>query len=195
MSDTTADAGPQDEQRPQSGNAAAASAPADERLAYRGVFQRMLIRPEIGAAIGAIAIWVFFWAVSVPFGKAGGAASILDVASSPLGIMAVAVAMLMIGGEFDLSTGAATGAFGILLQQALHLVREARNRVFVTEIFGGNATQIADLAKEDGQEGIGFGFHSMQSGNLTTVVTARKCQGRVVAAIVIAVFAAVSCFC
>lgn len=110
MSDTTADAGPQ----PQEGSAQSSSAP-DERLAYRGVFQRMLIRPEIGAAIGAVAIWVFFWAVSVPFGKAGGAASILDVASSPLGIMAVAVAMLMIGGEFDLSTGAATGAFGILL--------------------------------------------------------------------------------
>ena len=80
----------------------------DERLAYRGVFQRLLIRPEIGAIIAAITIWIFFWAVSVPFGTASGAASILDVAASPLGIMAVAVAMLMIGGEFDLSTGAAT---------------------------------------------------------------------------------------
>lgn len=111
MSDTTAEA--------------AASA-TDERLAYRGVFQRMLIRPEIGAAIGAIAIWVFFWAVSVPFGKAGGAASILDVASSPLGIMAVAVAMLMIGGEFDLSSGAATGALGILM---ILLVRDVAGDV------------------------------------------------------------------
>ena len=49
--------------------AAAAAAADDERLAYRGVFQRMLIRPEIGAAIGAVTIWIFFWAVSVPFGK------------------------------------------------------------------------------------------------------------------------------
>ncbi len=113
MSDTIAgDADPQTEPPGESGQAAPA---ADERLAYRGVFQRLLIRPEIGAALGAIAIWTFFWAVSVPFGKAGGAASILDVASSPLGIMAVAVAMLMIGGEFDLSTGAATGAFGIIM--------------------------------------------------------------------------------
>ncbi len=88
---------------------------ADERLAYRGVFQRLLVQPEIGAFIAAIAIWVFFWAVSVPFGKASGASSILDVAASPLGIMAVAVAMLMIGGEFDLSSGAATGALGIVL--------------------------------------------------------------------------------
>ena len=95
--------------------AGAAAAPnADERLAYRGVFQRALVRPEIGAAIGAVAVWVFFWAVSVKFGQASGAQSILDQAAAPLGIMAVAVALLMIGGEFDLSSGAATGALGIL---------------------------------------------------------------------------------
>jgi len=85
----------------------------DERLAYRGVFQRLLIRPEIGAIIGTIAIWIFFWAVAIPFGTVGGTSSILDV-SATLGIMAVAVSMLMIGGEFDLSAGAATGALGIV---------------------------------------------------------------------------------
>ena len=99
---------------------AASAAGSDERLAYRGVFARLLIRPEIGSIIAALAIWVFFWAVAEPFGRAGGTASILDVAST-LGIMAVAVAMLMIGGEFDLSSGAATGAFGIL---TLLLVRD-----------------------------------------------------------------------
>ena len=57
---------------------------------------------------------VFFWAVSVKFGQASGAQSILDQAAAPLGIMAVAVALLMIGGEFDLSSGAATGTLGIL---------------------------------------------------------------------------------
>jgi simple sugar transport system permease protein len=98
---------------------AGTSAP-DERLAYRGVFSRLLIRPEIGSIIAAFAVWVFFWAVAEPFGKTGGTASILDVAST-LGIMAVAVALLMIGGEFDLSSGAATGAFGIL---TLMLVRD-----------------------------------------------------------------------
>jgi len=88
---------------------------ADERLAYRGVFQRLFIRPEIGAMIGVIGLWVFFWAVSVPFGTAGGTSQLIDFASSPLGIMAVAVSMLMVGGEFDLSAGAMTGAMGILV--------------------------------------------------------------------------------
>ncbi len=95
-------------------SAAAVAADQDERLAYRGVFTRLLVRPEIGAIIAALAIWVFFWAVSNSFGLASGSASILDAASAPLGIMAVAVAMLMIGGEFDLSSGAASGALGIL---------------------------------------------------------------------------------
>ena len=88
-------------------------ASGDERLAYRGVFTRMLVRPEIGAVIGAAAIWLFFWAVSEQFGTAGGLSGVLDV-SATLGIMAVAVALLMIGGEFDLSSGAATGALGIV---------------------------------------------------------------------------------
>ncbi len=94
--------------------AIAASGGADERLAYRGVFQRLFIRPEIGAMLGAVGIWVFFWAVSIPFGTANGASNIVDTAST-LGIMAVAVSMLMVGGEFDLSSGANTGAMGMLV--------------------------------------------------------------------------------
>ncbi len=93
---------------------------ADERLVYQGVFQRLFIRPEVGATLAAASIWIFFWAVSGPFGLTGGASTILDV-SSTLGIMAVAVSMLMIGGEFDLSAGAATGALGIV---TLLLVRD-----------------------------------------------------------------------
>ena len=92
---------------------AAAASGGDERLSYRGVFQRLFVRPEIGAIVGAGAIWAFFWAVSREFGTAGGAASILDV-SVTLGIMAVAVSLLMIGGEFDLSSGAATGTLAII---------------------------------------------------------------------------------
>ncbi|MFV1961553.1 MAG: ABC transporter permease [Acidimicrobiia bacterium] len=86
----------------------------DERLAYRGPVQRLLTRPEIGALVGAAVIWVYFWSVSDVFGTAAGTANYLDV-SATLGIMAVAVSMLMIGGEFDLSAGAMTGATGILV--------------------------------------------------------------------------------
>ncbi len=94
--------------------AAKGEAAGDERLAYRGPIQRLLVRPEIGALIGAAAVWAMFWAVTIPFGTAAGTANYLDV-SATLGIMSVAVALLMIGGEFDLSSGAMTGATGILV--------------------------------------------------------------------------------
>ncbi len=94
--------------------AAEAAAAPDERLAYRGPIQRLLIRPEIGALIGAAVIWVFFWAVTDVFGTTAGVNNYLDVSAS-LGIMSIAVALLMIGGEFDLSSGAITGATGMLV--------------------------------------------------------------------------------
>ena len=94
--------------------AASSQNSGDERLAHRGVFQRLFIRPEIGALLGVAGIWTFFWAVSGSFGTANGLAGQLDTAAT-LGIMAVAVSMLMIGGEFDLSSGANTGAMGMLL--------------------------------------------------------------------------------
>ena len=85
----------------------------DERLAHRGPIQQLLTRPEIGALLGAVGVWVLFWLVSAPFGTVGGTANFLDVAAY-LGLMAVPVALLMIGGEFDLSSGAMTGATAII---------------------------------------------------------------------------------
>ncbi|MEW1959403.1 ABC transporter permease, partial [Kineococcus sp. NPDC059986] len=66
----------------------------------------VLSRPEIGSLIGAIALFVLFLAVA-PTLRSG--ASLLTVlySSSTIGIMAVSVALLMIGGEFDLSAGVA----------------------------------------------------------------------------------------
>jgi ribose/xylose/arabinose/galactoside ABC-type transport system permease subunit len=87
---------------------------ADERLAYRGPIQRLLTRPDIGALVGAVSLWAFFWSVSDVFGVTAGAANYLDVAAG-LGIMAVAVSLLMIGGEFDLSAGSLTGATAMLV--------------------------------------------------------------------------------
>ena len=92
---------------------AEAAAGGDERLAHRGPIQTLLTRPEIGALLGAVGVWLLFWLVSAPFGTVGGTANFLDVAAY-LGLMAVPVALLMIGGEFDLSSGAMTGATALI---------------------------------------------------------------------------------
>ncbi|MFC1639385.1 ABC transporter permease [Gemmatimonadota bacterium] len=77
--------------------------------------RRLLGRPELGAVAGAILIWLFFALVAgESFRSAGGTASYLN-AAAPLGILAVAVSMLMIGGEFDLSVGSVIGAAGMSL--------------------------------------------------------------------------------
>jgi len=86
----------------------------DERLAFRGPIQTVLTRPEIGAMLGVAAVWMLFWLTSEAFGTAGGTANYLDVAAI-FGIMAVPVALLMIGGEFDLSAGSMTGATAMLV--------------------------------------------------------------------------------
>ena len=64
--------------------------------------------------IGAVVIWVFF-AFAAPdiWLTITGVSRILDEATT-LGIMAAAVALLMIGGEFDLSAGVMTGTTGLL---------------------------------------------------------------------------------
>jgi simple sugar transport system permease protein len=64
----------------------------------------VLTRPEIGAIAAAIAIFIFFFAIAAPFRTAPAFSTVL-YASSTIGIVAVGVALLMIGGEFDLSSG------------------------------------------------------------------------------------------
>jgi simple sugar transport system permease protein len=82
-------------------------APArDERVAQRSTLSRLLARPETGALAGAIVIFLIFFIVAPPFREASSLATVLYV-SSTYGIPAVAVALLMIGGEFDLSAGVA----------------------------------------------------------------------------------------
>ena len=78
----------------------------DERVAKRSPFQKLLGRPEVGALVGAIVLFIFFALVSPTFTQPGALATIL-YGSSTIGIMAVWVSLLMIGGEFDLSTGVA----------------------------------------------------------------------------------------
>jgi len=94
-----------------------APAPADERLAEIGFITRLLKRPDTGAFIGAVAVFVLFsfTASSVNWATDFGVwSSWLNTASYD-GIVAVPVALLMIGGEFDLSAGVMVGSSGLLL--------------------------------------------------------------------------------
>lgn len=65
---------------------------------------RILHRPELGSLLGAIAIFVLFLVVADTFREGASQTNVLYQGST-LGIMAVGVALLMIGGEFDLSAG------------------------------------------------------------------------------------------
>jgi simple sugar transport system permease protein len=86
----------------------------DERLANISPLARLLRRPEIGALLAAVVVAIFFWTQNSLFLKLSGISNWTDVAST-IGIPAVAVALLMIGGEFDLSAGVMTGSAGLMM--------------------------------------------------------------------------------
>ena len=88
----------------------------DTRLSETSVLRRTLLRPEVGAIVGAVVLWVYFAIVAGDRGflSVRGTVSYLEV-SAQLGILAVAVALLMISGEFDLSIGSTIGASGMII--------------------------------------------------------------------------------
>lgn len=88
------------------------------RLTTASLLARILRRPEVGAAAAAIAVFVFFSSVTEAFLTVGGVATWLESAAL-FGIMAVAVGLLMIGGEFDLSTGVMVGSTGLIVGVAM----------------------------------------------------------------------------
>ncbi|WP_329302402.1 ABC transporter permease [Streptomyces sp. NBC_00659] len=88
---------------------ATAPAPApgpetDERLLKTSPLRKLLSRPELGSVVGAVAVFLFFAVFADSFVRAASLSTVLYSAST-IGIMAVPVALLMIGGEFDLSAG------------------------------------------------------------------------------------------
>ncbi|NBW94898.1 MAG: ABC transporter permease [Bacteroidetes bacterium] len=87
----------------------------DERVAATSIATKMLQRPELGALIGAAVIFFLFWSFDTTgnFAAVGGTAGWTDIAA-PIGIIAVFVSLLMIGGEFDLSTGVMVGTAGLM---------------------------------------------------------------------------------
>src|SRR5882672_6949743 len=96
---------------------AASKAPPDERLVRVGPLARLLTRPDIGALLGALAVFLAFgyFARDVHWLSDPGIAAGWTDQAAQYGIVAVPVALLMIGGEFDLSAGVMIGSSGLLL--------------------------------------------------------------------------------
>lgn len=85
---------------------------ADDRVQTRSGLAIFLGMPAVGAFIGAVVVAILFMAVAPEFRQVGNIGTIL-YQTSTIGIMAIFVAMLMIGGEFDLSTGVAVTTSGL----------------------------------------------------------------------------------
>jgi simple sugar transport system permease protein len=95
--------------------AAAAEIPPPQAAAVPPWLGNAVRRPEAGALIGTISVFVFFIIFGgAKFISAGGFASWLNVASE-LGIIALPVGLLMIAGELDLSVGSVVAASSITL--------------------------------------------------------------------------------
>ena len=92
-------------------------AETDERLVPISRMTRLMRRPELGALMGAIAVWILFAITDSSsnhlwLNQTGLAAWTQQAAF--FGIIAVPVGLLMIGGEFDLSTGVMSGVTAIV---------------------------------------------------------------------------------
>jgi simple sugar transport system permease protein len=100
------------------GAGGAARAGKDERLVQVSRLTKLMKRPELGALMGVVAIFVIFAGFDATpnhlwLAQAGLAAWSQQAAF--FGIMAVPVGLLMIGGEFDLSAGVMTGVSAIVM--------------------------------------------------------------------------------
>ena len=95
-----------------------AKADDDERLKNEGFGARIMKRPELGAIAGVILVTIFFLitADEAMFTLAGVMNFMTPAAQ--LGILAIGAAMLMIGGEFDLSIGSMVAFAGLFFAAA-----------------------------------------------------------------------------
>ena len=111
----------------------------DERLVSVGPLKRLLLRPDIGAFLGALVVYFGFgyFARGVNWlGDPAIAAGWTDQAAQ-YGIVAVPVALLMIGGEFDLSAGVMIGSSGLLLGYlATHAHMNIWPAILIVLLFG-----------------------------------------------------------
>ncbi len=85
----------------------------DERLRNTSFLTGAMRRPELGALAGLVLVIIFFlFTANSSMFTLSGAMTILAPASQ-LGILAIAAALLMIGGEFDLSIGSMIAFTGL----------------------------------------------------------------------------------
>ena len=115
------------------------TAKTDERIQRVSFITKALRRPELGALLGALVIFTIFAVVDTTGQFAGlqGAAGWTKFAA-PIGIVSIFVALLMIAGEFDLSSGVMVGTAGLL---AGNLISEVGLGVWpsllITLVFAG----------------------------------------------------------
>jgi len=86
----------------------------DERLKEVSLLTKIMRRPELGALAGLVLVTVFF--VSTADSSMFTLAGVMNILSpaAQLGILAIAAALLMIGGEFDLSIGSMVAFTGLV---------------------------------------------------------------------------------
>ncbi|CAM3791550.1 Ribose transport system permease protein RbsC [Vibrio aerogenes CECT 7868] len=91
----------------------------DERVKKVSLLTALIRRPELGAMTGLILVTIFFliFADSAMFTLSG--LMNFMVPASQLGILAIGAALLMIGGEFDLSLGSMVAFAGLIFGTAL----------------------------------------------------------------------------
>ncbi|UWQ23011.1 ABC transporter permease [Jannaschia sp. W003] len=91
---------------------------ADERLKKEGFGARVMKRPELGAIAGVVLVTLFFLVTADPaMFTLSGVINFMTPAAQ-LGILAIGAALLMIGGEFDLSIGSMVAFAGLFFAAA-----------------------------------------------------------------------------
>ncbi len=109
------------------------------RLRSIGVVRRLANRPEFAAVVGLVVVWTFF---AITAGDSGfltfdATVNYFEVAAQ-VGIVATAVTLLMIAGEFDLSVGSQVGFTAVIAALCIgNLGLPVPLAVVVTLVVGG----------------------------------------------------------
>ena len=95
---------------------AAGAAGKDERVRQISSVRKKMIRPELGAICGTVAVFLFFLVVAPDSGMFSLEGFMnWGIVAALFAIIAVGACLLMIAGEFDLSVGSMIGFSGIVI--------------------------------------------------------------------------------